>query len=553
MVCFRWRTIGALFTMAILGASVTLQVPTLAAKDKASGSASTADKAAKKKRSEKRPSTHSADPAPSADDVSSGGSSAISVGGGGGIAGGGSGTQPGSTKQSSGSVPTGNVRQEPVAKAKTPASSRKGATGRSALNSSRAPLNATHPLVKKVIDVQNRNHSSLSSQKGIVGTATGLDGDGNVVIRVYTTGADSPQIPDQIEGVAVLPVLTGPVRFAQGIGSSQLRPPTPAPIGVSTFVNTQGQIAVACQGNVGTVGCRMIDNNRNIYALSCNHVFAGNQLIVASFNQATQVSTDQTVAFFPAGTQILQPAGSDVGCVTPVNKLSNILGTLFVANPFYSTYTDPQTGLPVLTSANKPNLCDCALASTSASALDTATPTDGYGIPTDNYVPATLGMAVQKYGAATRLTTGTVAALNATYSIQVDISTQNVLIKQSFTTSVVNGTVVTTYVAGFAGNVNVTFTQQVEVIPAGSSGAFAQSGDSGALVVDASKNPTALVQALGLSPNVFCGDFNNVKTTLVQAIALATGAQVALHVDTGASSLQQSLDGKVGRGTPNTQ
>src|SRR5262245_19621211 len=63
-------------------------------------------------------------------------------------------------------------------------------------------------VVKKVMDVQTRNTPKLLAQKGIVGTATGLDDDGNVVIRVYTTGADDTEFLKTIENVPVVEVLT---------------------------------------------------------------------------------------------------------------------------------------------------------------------------------------------------------------------------------------------------------------------------------------------------------------------------------------------------------
>jgi hypothetical protein len=556
MFGIRWQTMCAGFSIAILGASVAFQVPILAAKDKAQSSTSATDKAAKKnKKVEKRTSKKSSDTSPSADDSSG----PVTTGSGGVVSGTGfglgTGNQAGSATQSTTTSTPPAAQYQATPPSKNTTSSAKRTTGTSKSRSTKGvPLNANHPLVKKVIDVQNRNQSTLLRQKGIAGMATGLDSDNNVVIRVYTTGADSPAIPTQIEGVSVVEVLTGPIRFAQGTGiTTRLPPPTPSPIGVSTYINTQGQVNVACQGGTGTIGCRMIDSNKVVYALSCNHVFAGNQLIISSFNTATQTASDQTVTFFPIGTQALQPAGSDVGCVLPITKFSNILGTLSSAIvPFYAQYPDPCTGNPVLPNAGSTNTVDAAMVVTSTAALDSATPTGGYGIPTDSYVQASLGLAVQKYGRTTHLTTGTVTGLNATYNIQVDLSNfNNIQIKSICTETIAaNGQTITTYQSGFPGSVTVAFTQQIEVSPSGTSAAFAQDGDSGALVVDLNNNPVALLQATSLSPIGLCGDFNAVKVQLVKAIGLATGAQVALHVDSRPSALEQSFDEKIGAGTP---
>jgi hypothetical protein len=459
-----------------------------------------------------------------------------------------------------------------------------------------------HPLVRKVIDVQNRNQQSIMNQKGVAGMSTGLDEDGNVVIRVQVTGADSPQIPTQIEGVAVLKVLTGPIRFAQSTV------PSPAPIGTSTFINTQGQGAVPCFGSNGTIACRMKDSNSQFYALSCNHVFAGGQLFLSSWDQATQTATDQQVTFFATGTDALQPAGFLVGCRTPPNRFSNILGQLFVVTPFYAFYVFPNTpgGVPQpqytttdrllfnsstdapVPGVNHPdtvtpnppgnppanntptNLTDSALVTTSTQSLDTATPTGGYGIPSNKVVKATLGMPVQKYGNGSKLTFGTVTGLNQVYTITVNVATPlspvgGVPIKQNFVSTIVNGASTTTITSGIAGTVFVPFSQQVEVTPtavqpsgATNGGIFSFPGDSGALVVthndpaNPGNNPVALVQATDTVGGAYCGDFQNVLNDLVFWIGQTTGNQVVLQVDNGPSSLQQSQDGKTGRASPFT-
>jgi len=99
-------------------------------------------------------------------------------------------------------------------------------------------------VVAQVMAVQDRNSANLMSQKGVAGTATALDEDGNVVIRVYTTGADEPQLPKFLENIPVQVVLSGPIhpwrqkpkkQAAPPAAKSQapktkLPPPPPAPV-----------------------------------------------------------------------------------------------------------------------------------------------------------------------------------------------------------------------------------------------------------------------------------------------------------------------------------
>ena len=185
-----------------------------------------------------------------------------------------------------------------------------GATGR-------APGPANGPnsdFVKKVVDIQNRNHAALVAQKGIAATATGLDEDGNVVIKVYTTGADSPKIPKQLENVPVLEVLTGPLHLLQAPAPlRQSRLPRACPIGSSAFDDVDPTAGLCA---TGTLGCRLHDNHGNIFALSNNHVFAGENL---------------TEAGIQLGTLIVQPGSLDNNCIFGIT--SDQLGPLVAFVP----------------------------------------------------------------------------------------------------------------------------------------------------------------------------------------------------------------------------
>ncbi len=64
-------------------------------------------------------------------------------------------------------------------------------------------------------DVKRRHEDELFGFPGVVGTGIGADKAGNPVIEVYlavggSVGFGGPQLPDELEGVSVRPVVTGP-------------------------------------------------------------------------------------------------------------------------------------------------------------------------------------------------------------------------------------------------------------------------------------------------------------------------------------------------------
>ncbi len=357
-------------------------------------------------------------------------------------------------------------------------------------------------LVKKVMDVQNRNHAALAGQKGVVGTATGLDDDGNVVIRVYTTGADSPQIPKTIEGVPVLEVLTGPIYPAQTSPSApypRQRLTRPVPIGVSAFSDT-AQSSTSCQS--GTLGCRLTDANGNVYALSTNHNFAG--------ENSLPLNT----------TPIVQPSPGDDSCQTGI--AADQLGDLVA---FIKVIADNMTT----------NEVDCAIISTTKKLVNSSTPGGGYGDPasitTTSINTASLGQKLQKYGRTTGYTQGLVTGVN----VQLTVA----------------------YAGGQA-----IFINQFEVGGAGSFAVFGSFGDSGALAVDMNKNPIGLVFAAD-GTNIWCNPITTVLTQLSTEISsqLNTsgqggspggGGQVVLPPGTPPTIIPPSPIVKEARSTPNT-
>jgi len=262
----------------------------------------------------------------------------------------------------------------------------KAAGGGRAQQPVRGQLTAKHPLVKKVIDIQNRISPDLLKQKGIVATSTGLDEDGNVVIRVQTTGADSPKIPKQAEGVAVVEVLTGPIQTywqATSTFNQQAHQPRPVPIGTSAFNDVL--LTGGCAS--GTLGCRLKDKHGNVFGLSNNHVFAGINGIEGGV---------------VIGTPVVQPSPGDLNppCQSPLP--ANVIGSLVKFKPYDLSLTGN-------------NRIDAAIISTDVSLISNSTPPPpvAYGTPrSTTWIGPFLGLNVQKLGRTSGYTTGVVTGLN---------------------------------------------------------------------------------------------------------------------------------------------
>jgi hypothetical protein len=212
------------------------------------------------------------------------------------------------------------------------------------------------------------------AQEGVVGTAVGLNGAGQAVVKVYVTAIGAAMLPQTVADVPVVIEVTG--RFT-GLPVAQTNPkagfPRPVPIGVSA-----GHPDITA----GTIGARVSAGSR-VFALSNNHVFANN-------NGGR------------AGDNLLQPGVIDGG-----RNPDDALGTLYDFEPIQFCGA---TACP-------PNRMDAALALTTTDNLGTATPEDGYGSPRSGTVDATLGMRVQKYGRTTGHTVGRISGLNATMDV----------------------------------------------------------------------------------------------------------------------------------------
>ena len=249
------------------------------------------------------------------------------------------------------------------------------------------PFHENHPGIRAAIAVQDRHTRRLIAIPEVVGTAVGLTETGQPAVLIFLKGTPPPGLlPENLEGVPVLAKITGafvamPRPPGKGPGSGgggggsidpTIRFDRPVPIGVST--GNEGECSA------GTISARVIKKG-NVYALSNNHVYA--------------LENDASI-----GSKILQPGRYDTTCLTDSN---NVIGSL----------SDFET----LNFNVGQNTVDAAIAETTTGILGNATPTDGYGIPKSGATAAGLNDAVQKYGRTTKLTKGTITAINATVNV----------------------------------------------------------------------------------------------------------------------------------------
>lgn len=324
-----------------------------------------------------------------------------------------------------------------------------------------AVLDKSNPDVQRVMDAQKRHATMLMEAPDVVGTAAGVAESNNPAIVVFTEKMPDPgTFPEFLEGIPVRVKVVGKIfalrelsdLTAKATVDPTARFPIPVPIGVST-----GNIG---ECSAGTIGARLKDASGKVYALSNNHVYAL-----------------QNTA--PIGSNILQPGLYDTRCRT---GLSNVIGTLsqFVTIDF----------------SGATNTVDAAIVLSSTGKLRKATPSGGYGQPNSlTYTQATgkspsVRQSVKKYGRSTRLTTGTITAINATIKVCYDSSCSLI----------------------------ATFRNQIAIGYKG----FSSAGDSGSLIVtnDSNAYPIGLLFAGG------------------------TGATFANPIDMVLERFNMSIDGK---------
>ena len=278
---------------------------------------------------------------------------------------------------------------------------------------------------EQVRDVQERHTDVLMARSGVVGTAVGLNDDGEFAVLVLLERPGVAGIPQEIEGVPVQVVVTGEI-LALATTDWFARP---VPIGVST-----GHPDITA----GTIACRVTDGT-NFYALSNNHVYANS-------NEAS------------LGDAVIQPGTYDKG-----SSPADDIGTLADFEP-------------IVFSRRARNEIDAAIAISTIADLGNATPAAGYGTPNSTIVDASIGQQVQKFGRTTGLTTGNVTGLNATVNVGYGPGQTAKFVKQiiiepgGFSAGGDSGSLIVTEVGNnpvgllFAGSSSITVANQIGLV-----------------------------------------------------------------------------------------
>lgn len=293
------------------------------------------------------------------------------------------------------------------------------------------------------------------AKDGVVGTAIGVDGKGEAVLKVYLTRPGAALLPNFV------PITAGHVRVVHEVtGAFRALPaevatdddrtaaeddgdpvdptrsfPRPVPIGVSTG---HGRVTA------GTIGARATDG-RQVFALSNNHIFAAN-------NEGRE------------GDNLLQPGVVDGG-----RDPDDVIGTLYDYEPIEFCRAMLCPG----------NTLDAAIALTTAEDVGAGTPDGGYGSPRPWTAEAELGMSVQKYGRTTGHTVGEVSGINATIDVsyrdgRARFENQIVISGQGFSAGGDSGSLVVTkgLLAGdrrpvgllFAGTATTTLANPIDLV-----------------------------------------------------------------------------------------
>lgn len=259
-------------------------------------------------------------------------------------------------------------------------------------------LDETNPGIQIALAAQEKHTAALMKIPGVVGTATGLTGDGKPAVLVFTTGVPAAgAIPKGLQGVPTVVKITGEffaMKKPEGPPGLDKKAPKvdrtarfdrPVPIGVSTGNEFE------C--SAGTIGARVKSNSGKVYALSNNHVYA--------LENAA-----------PINSRVLQPGRYDTSCIFDAD---NVIGQLSAYEP--------------LVFGGGINYIDAAIAISDTSLLGNSTPKkadgsdDGYGTPKSAIVSAQVNDAVQKYGRTSGWKKGIIDGINATVYVTYDSGT----------------------------------------------------------------------------------------------------------------------------------
>jgi hypothetical protein len=297
-----------------------------------------------------------------------------------------------------------------------------------------------HPELQAVFEIQDRHTPDLMAIQHVVGTATSKNENGDLVIKVYTEQQlPVGRLPEFLDGVEVVQVVTGPLRafrgpppMGGGNGADHRGIQTP-PIQLGTSGGWRYDLAngYCCGGTLGS----LIQIGSTKYILSNWHVLYSD--IVSGGNNRTA----------QPGDAVIQPGLIDVNC--SAGSAQNV--ATLVANGGSLPGANVDAGIAQIVSG---------MVDESGAILEV-------GTISSSTVAAYIGQPVKKSGRTTGLSRADVDGLNATVSIG--------------------------YENECAGGSAFTETYTGQIITTNSRCKFLDGGDSGSLMVeDVTTNPRAV-------------------------------------------------------------
>jgi hypothetical protein len=241
-----------------------------------------------------------------------------------------------------------------------------------------AEFNLRNPLVQRAVAIQDRHTGTLMSIPSVIGTATGLDANGKLVMLVLTEKPlAAGRLPASLEGLSVVEEVTGKIVAMADHKAKQ----TP-PISLGTSGGWRYDLAngYCCGGTLGS----LVKKGTTQYVLSNYHVLEAD--IVSGGNGRVA----------QAGDPVVQPGLIDVNCTAA--SAQNV-ATL--------------SGIKSLPSSN----VDCAIAQVVSGMVNTSGSILDIGTISATTQAAAIGQAVKKSGRTTGLSRSTVSGLNATVSV----------------------------------------------------------------------------------------------------------------------------------------
>lgn len=292
------------------------------------------------------------------------------------------------------------------------------------------------PRIRSVFEVQNRHTADLLASDNVVGTATGLDENGEPIILIYTIEAASKgALPSELDGIRVRHEVTGrfvAMKGKPGGGGVDPKAKQTPPVQMGTSGGWRHDLAngYCCAGTLGS----LVQIGNSKYVLSNYHVLEAD--IVNGGNGRTASNGDP----------IIQPGLIDVNCSA---SAAQDVATLSLKHSLPGSNVDCAVGQVI------PGMVDETGAILSIGTISSST------------VAAFIGQDVKKMGRTSGLGRSSVSGLNA----NVNIAYENECAGGSAFTKL--------------------FTGQIVIANRGSK--FLAGGDSGSLMVeDVSSNPRAV-------------------------------------------------------------